>query len=155
MNQYAHTFSESYKHPTNQQAVSLTVSIPVFEWGINKNKKNIAENFYEIQQIDNENIRKAYDNQIIEMVSTYNHALQQKNLAWRSYELSVQQYQLIIKRFAMERVSVSDLYTVQQSLGQSMQRYYDTLNALYTHYYELRILTLYDFMKQKTLFELI
>ncbi len=44
INQYAETFVEAYKNGNTRQSVIVSFQIPIFQWGINKNRTKIAEN---------------------------------------------------------------------------------------------------------------
>lgn len=47
LNQYASNFQKAYSHPSQSQSVNVTLRIPVFQWGINKNRRVMAKNEYE------------------------------------------------------------------------------------------------------------
>ena len=46
INQYAETFINAYRHGNQRQSLNIGFQIPVFQWGINKNRMRIAENTY-------------------------------------------------------------------------------------------------------------
>lgn len=51
VNQYAETFVEAYRNGNTRQSVVVGFQIPVFQWGINRNRIQIAENNYEATKI--------------------------------------------------------------------------------------------------------
>lgn len=47
-NQYANSFTMAYFHPLSRQTVSVSLSIPMFRWGMNCNKRVMAKNKYDM-----------------------------------------------------------------------------------------------------------
>ena len=47
VNQYAENFIDAYRNGNTRQSIVVGFQIPVFQWGINKNRIQIAENNYE------------------------------------------------------------------------------------------------------------
>ena len=43
-NQVAEKFGEAYKHPMQQEMVSVSISVPLVDWGVRKGKYNMAKN---------------------------------------------------------------------------------------------------------------
>lgn len=51
-NQYAEALANAYRHLNVQQSISVGLQIPVFQWGINKNKICITQNTYQVACLD-------------------------------------------------------------------------------------------------------
>lgn len=144
-NQYAQTFAEAYRHANSRQSVSLGFQIPVFQWGINRNRARIAENTYQAIRLAAEKKRLDFDNDTQEKVSAYNHAVKLWITAEKAYALSQEQYKMLVKKFSLGKVSAYELATGQKDQNAALQRYYDALRAAYANYFALRHLALFDF----------
>lgn len=68
-NQYAKTLKGAYSHPNQRQAMSVTLCVPVFQWGINRNKLKIAKNEYETTLLEQEYAIGNYNEEIHENVA--------------------------------------------------------------------------------------
>ena len=147
VNQYASHFRDAYRHPETQQAVGVTLALPVFQWGINRNRRRIAENNYQLQEIAVEQRRREFRDQVAQTVAAYNSALARHALAARSYRLAQENYQMLVRHFAMARTTVSELIEARRTLFAHQEEYGQVLRTLYAAYFDVKALTLYDFQR--------
>lgn len=75
LNQYAEHFSDAYRNPNYSQGVMINFQIPVFQWGINRNKMHIAKNNYRNAMLELEEAETSYSNDLFDKVSSYNHGV--------------------------------------------------------------------------------
>lgn len=151
INQYADNFAEVYRHGNVQQSVTLGLQIPVFQWGINKNKKRIAKNNYRVNLLNQEKSQREFNNQIKEKVNNYNRSVRLWIVSEKAYKVSQEQYQMLARKFALGKVSVYELTSSQHEQNIAMQQYYIAINDVYREYFSLRHIALYDFMSGKDL----
>jgi outer membrane protein TolC len=154
-NKYAENLSEAYQRPNTQQAVVVGMQIPIFQWGTNKNKVRIAQNSYDAMLITIEAGRQQRDNEVREKVAAYNHNLTLWRISERAYRLSQENHRMAAEKFALGKISVVDLNAAQQEQYVSLQRYYSSISSVWIGYFELRMLTLYDFEKQQPLTDIL
>lgn len=154
LNQYADRFIDAYRRPDYTQAVMIGVQIPIFQWGINRNKLRIAKNVYQNSMIEIEQAEANFDNNIKDIVEEYNHNMNLWFVATKTYRLSQEQYVLLSRKFHSGKVSVYELATAQQEQYNAMQRYYNAIQNVWNNYCVLRKTTLYDFTKQRGLKEI-
>ena len=83
--------------------MSISFSIPAFEWGINHNKRKIADNEYKAALLDLEMTRKTFDEQVLTQVMDYNYTHNMLKIAERSYSLSQEQYRLAAQSLNMAK----------------------------------------------------
>ena len=155
LNQYAEDFFTAYRHPNSQQNISVGLSIPVFQWGINRNKRKIARNEYEATLLEIEKSELDFLSNQKEQINNYNYAVHTYDLMERGYELACRQYQLAVQKFALGKISVYELTSTRQEQYTAMQDYYTAMESLYVNYYNLRHLSLYDFVRKQSLEELL
>lgn len=153
VNQYASRFRDAYRHPETQQAVGVTLALPVFQWGINRNRRRIAENNYQLQEIAVEQRRREFRDQVAQTVAAYNSALARHALAARSYRLAQENYQMLVRHFAMARTTVSELIEARRTLFAHQEEYGQVLRTLYAAYFDVKTLTLYDFQRRRDVSE--
>lgn len=153
MNQYADRFIDAYRKPDYTQGIMIGIQIPIFQWGINRNKIRIAKNNYQNSIIEIEQAEANFDNDIKDIVEEYNHNMNLWFVATKSYQLSQEQYVLLSHKFHSGKVSVYELASAQQEQYNAMQRYYNSIQNVWNNYCALRKITLYDFAEQTELRE--
>lgn len=154
VNQYADNFADAYRNGNTRQSVSIGFQIPVFQWGINKNRIQIAKNNYEAKTLAIEQRVREFENEIKENVNNYNHSVKLWISAKKTYLLSQKQYRMLIHKFSLGKVSVYELTAAQSDQDNAMQRYYLAIRDTYNSYFTLRSMALYDFKKNVELEEI-
>lgn len=153
LNQYARTLSASYIRPNQQQAVSVTLAIPVFEWGANKDRIKIAQNNYETVLLQQEAATEKFEEYTSETVSAYNRSIGMIGIAEKRHVLSKRQYEFAAMRFAMGKMSMVELIAAESEQLRAKQEFMSVQRELYTMYYQIRHQTMYDFIHNKDLVE--
>lgn len=154
LNQYSDHFLDAYQKPDYTQGVMIGVQIPIFQWGINRNKIRMAKNNYQNSMIEIDQAEVNFDNNIKDIVEDYNHNMNLWFVATKSYQLSQEQYVLLAHKFHSGKVSVYDLASAQQEQYSAMQRYYNAIQNAWNSFCVLRKNTLFDFSKQTELKDL-
>ena len=155
LNQYAKTLKDAYQHPDQRQSVSVTLSIPMFQWGINRNKLKMAENDYESALLEQETSLDRFREEIHDNVFNYNMSRELTDVADRKYQLSGQQYSFAATRFRVGKIAAIELTNANQEYLQAKQNYLSVLRSLFTNYYRIRHLALHDFIEGKDMAEMI
>ncbi|MDD2283948.1 MAG: TolC family protein [Paludibacter sp.] len=155
VNQYAETFAGAYRNGNTRQSVIIGFQIPVFQWGVNKNRIQIAENNYEASKIARERQMREFKNEVKENINNYNHSVKLWLTTEKAYKLSQEQYEMLIQKFSLGKVSVYELTTAQSEQNNAMQRYYSAIRDTYNSYFILRSMALYDFKQNVELEEVL
>lgn len=154
LNQYSDHFLDAYRKPDYTQGIMIGIQIPIFQWGINRNKIRMAKNNYQNSMIEIDQAEANFDNDIQDIVEDYNHNMNLWFVATKSYQLSQEQYALLAQKFHSGKVSVYELASAQQEQYNAMQRYYNAIMNAWNSFCMLRKTTLYDFAKQTELEDL-
>lgn len=151
LDQYGETFQDVYRHPNQRQSISITLSFPVFQWGINHNKRRMAKNEFEASIVKLEQAEREFDNSIRTKVEDYNADYRGYLLSKRYFSLSQEQYRLAVRKFGAGKVSTFEVISAHDALLESTASFSSKLQKLYQGYYGLRHLALYDFIDNVTL----
>lgn len=154
VNQYAETFMDAYRNGNTRQSIVIGFQIPIFQWGANKNRIQIAENTYEASKLSIDKQTREFENEIKESINNYNHSVKLWLTAEKAYQLSQEQYRMLIQKFSLGKVSVYELTAAQNDQNSAMQRYYYAIKETYNRYYTLRMIALYDYKKNVELEEI-
>lgn len=144
-NQVSDNIGDAYRNPLQQDIVSLSVSIPLLDWGVRKGKYNIARNNLNVIKISSQQESLSVEEDVIMTVGDFN--IQQNLIisAEEALELAVMAYNETKQRFMIGKADINSL-TLSLNRQQSAQRNYIlSLQNYWLSYYKIRKLTLYDF----------
>lgn len=146
LNQYAEHFSDAYRKPDYSQGVVIGFQIPVFQWGINRNKLHMAKNNYRNAMLELEEAETGYANDLFDKVNSYNHGVKLYFLSKRSYQLAQEQYEILSAKFRYGKVSIYEITSAQKELYEALKKYYSSMQTVWNQFFMLRRITLYDFI---------
>lgn len=149
--QSASSFGRAYQHLNDNEIIGLTLSLPIFDWGVSKGKIRMAQAQLELAKTQNEQAHLDYMQNLRKSVMQFNtQPLQCKN-ALRAQEIAEERYEITRKRFEAGAVSVTELNTAQQELESAKKQYIVLLQNFWTDYYTLQKSTLYDWINRSDL----
>ena len=150
-NQQAEKFKDVYNDPLRRDVVSVSLTIPIVDWGVRKGQRNQAENSLNIARIDQEqNIQELEQNVIVtisELKSRY-YLLQS---AQEAQIIAQEVYNANVQRFQNATIDITTLSSSQQRLQNALNSYVSTMYQYWSCYYSLRQQTLYDFATGESL----
>lgn len=151
VNQYAETFVDAYSNGNTRQSVVVGLQIPISQWGANKNRIKMAQNSFEVSNLTKEQQLREFESKVRESINQYNHSVNRWKTAERAYQLSQENYRMLLHKFSIGRVSVYMLTDSQEEQNNALKRYYSAIRDTYSSYFTLRSLALYDFKKDRSL----
>lgn len=144
-NQVSDKFKEAYHNPLQQDIVSVSVSIPLIDWGVRKGKHNIARNNLSVTQISAKQEELSVEEDVIMTVGDFNIQQNLINSAEEALDLAISAYAETKQRFIIGKADINSL-TLSLSRQQDAQRnYINALQNYWLSYYKIRKLTLHDF----------
>lgn len=144
-NQVASSFSDVYRDPSQQQIVSLGVSIPIVDWGVRKGKHNMARNNLNVTKISAQQQALSVEEDVIMTVGDFNI---QKNLigsAEEALDLAIMAYNQTKQRFMIGKADINSLTLSLNRQQEAQRNYIRALQNYWLSYYKIRKLTLFDF----------
>jgi outer membrane protein TolC len=144
-NQVAGSMREAYRNPLQQDVVSLSVSIPLIDWGIRRGKHNIARNTLNVTQISARQQEVAIEEDIIMTVGDFNIRQQLIASAEEALDLAQMAYAETKQRFMIGKADLNSLTLSLNRRQQAERTYITSLRNYWLSYYKIRKLTLFDF----------
>jgi outer membrane protein TolC len=144
-NQVAASLSNAYRNPLQQDVISLSVSIPLVDWGIRKGKYNIARNTLNVTQISARQQEVAIEEDIIMTVGDFNIRLQLIISAEEALDLAQMAYAETKQRFMIGKADINSLTLSLNRRQEAERNYISALRNYWLSYYKIRKLTLFDF----------
>jgi outer membrane protein TolC len=144
-NQVADNFRGAFRDPMQQNVVSLTVSIPLIDWGVRRGKHNIARNELNVTQISAQQSELSIEEDLIMTVGDFNVRQQLIASAEEALDLAQMAYAETKQRFMIGKADINSLTLSLQRQQSAQRNYIDALRNCWLSYYKIRKLTLYDF----------
>ena len=145
LNQVANNFKDAYRDPMQQEIVSLSVAIPIVDWGVRKGKHNMAKNNLNVARISAQQKGLTVEEDVIMTVGDFNVQQDMIGSAEEAFDLSILAYNSTKQRFMIGKADINSL-TLSLNRQQDAQRnYIIALQNYWLSYYKIRKLTLHDF----------
>lgn len=145
-NQVADNLGDAYHRPMQQDLVSVSLSIPLVDWGVRKGKYNMARNDLNVTKISARQNEISIEEELIMTISDFN--IQQKMIesAEEALDLSIVAYDETRQRFIIGKADISSLTLALNRQQSAQQNYISALQNYWLNYYKIRKLTLHDFV---------
>lgn len=149
--QAAQTLSGAYQELTNQQFINLSVQVPIMDWGRAQARKEIATSNKDLTIMRVAQDKINFERDILLKVQQFDLVRAQTKLALKKFEVAQKTYDLTRKRYLIGKIGVIDLNLALADQDRNRQSYMSALRSFWTAYYQIRRLTLYDFINQQPL----
>ncbi len=145
------TLAGAYASPLDQEQLTLSLSVPIMDWGKAESERQIAESNLKVVQMQVEQDRINFEQNIRLRVQQFDLLRTQAKLAERTYEVSQKNFDITKKRYLIGKIGVTELNIAIAEQEKRRQNYMNALRAFWLAHYEMRALTLYDFMNSEEL----
>lgn len=149
--QQSAAFSDVYINPENQQRFSLGLEIPILDWGLGRGKYKMAQSSQELVRITVEQSRTDFVQNVYLNVMQFNLQDDQFVIAAKSDTIAQKRYDMTKQRFLIGKVDVLDLNVALSEKDVAKTNYISALRKYWSNFYNLRKITLYDFIQDKSL----
>ena len=139
---------DAYTQPLDEEFVSFRISMPILDWGRTRGDIKIAESNLALVETSIEQERIDFDHNIFLNVMEFNMQEKQLMIAAKSDTVAQKRYEVTQKRYMIGKVNdVLELQNAQIDNDNAKMGYYRSLMKYWRSYYDIRMLTLYDFSR--------
>jgi outer membrane protein TolC len=138
-----------YRDPMDQQGVRVGVTIPILDWGLGKGKVKMAESSREVVRTNIQQSIVDFEQDVFLKVMQFNLQDDQLMLAAKADTIAQSRYNVTKERFLIGRIDVLELNIAQTERDNARDRYIAAMRNYWQFYYNMRKLTLYDFINDK------
>ena len=149
--QTADEFNESMRHLNDEQSISLTLSIPILDWGQGRGRVRVAKNNLELTNMRLEQQQLSFDRQISRAVSQFNLQQRRVDIAHRTMLTAQHRYEVARQLYMTGRSTILDLNSAITSKDSAYRGYVSALSTGWQLYYTIRSMTGYDFQNNSLL----
>jgi len=145
------TFQKAYDHLEDNQIVEVGITIPLLDWGKRKGKVKVAESNREVVQSKARQLQMNFNQDIFLLVEHFNNQAAQLDIATEVIGLAEKRYQTSFETYLIGKIDILDLNDAQTSKDDARQKHITELYNFWYFYYNIRSVTLYDFLNKRTL----
>ena len=141
----ANTFDGAYTNLLDQEGVSLSINVPIADFGRRKAQREIAKSNLEITKLQVRQNEVTFERDILVNVEQFSLKRDQLKLAEEALDIALRRLDIAKKRFQIGKIDVTNLNIAIQEEQGARQQYFNSLWDLWRAHYTIRNLTLYDF----------
>jgi outer membrane protein TolC len=144
-NQVANSLPAAYRHPLQQDIVSIGFSMPLVDWGVRKGRVNMARNNLNVTKISVQQKELNLEQDVVMTVSDFNVQQDLIRSAEEALNLANMAYNNTRERFIIGRADINSLTLSLNRQKEAQKNYIYSLRNYWLSYYKIRKLTLFDF----------
>jgi outer membrane protein TolC len=142
-------FNNLFNNFNKQQNVSVSLGIPIFDWGVSKSRIRMAQADLDLTNNNiNQDIQE-FEQEIYLHVLNWSNQREFLLTAEKAKEVAQKRYDISKKRYILGKITITDLNIALQEKDQAIFQYLNSIQKFWQDYYILRQLTLYDFINDK------
>lgn len=145
----ADRIGDAYTHPQDNEIVGLSMTVPIFDWGVSKGRVRIAKANLDVVKTQIEQTEMEYKQEVQKLVMQFNLQAEQCHDAARAEEIANERYTLTLQRFEAGSITVTELNTAQQEKEAARSQYISQLRTYWNNYYNIQRHTLWDYINNR------
>jgi outer membrane protein TolC len=149
ISQQGNVFNDLFQDYNQQQNVTLSLGIPILDWGVSKSRRKLVEASKDLINTNVEQDEQEFEQEIYLHVLNWQNQRNFLETSKKAQEIAIKRYDITKKRFVLGKITITDLNLALQEKDRSVLQYLNSLEKFWVDYYTLRRLTLYDFIKNK------
>ncbi len=139
------SFKETFKTPLNQEVVTLSFTVPIFDFGISKSKIKQAELKVSNVILSTDKAKLDNNREIIDIINQINILSENIVVVKKTKDLAEKRYEISKSRYENGKIGFLDYSNAQSDKDKSTLDFLQLLRKKWELYYKIRKLTLYDF----------
>ena len=141
-------FAGAYHNPSDMQQLAVTLSVPILDWGLGKGRVKVAESNLALERSSVEQEMIDFKQAVYLKVMQFNIQQSQVRIAAKSDTVADKRYQVTKQRYMIGKIGITDLNIAQNEKDNARRGYFDVLQTFWRNFYEIRKLTLFDFVRE-------
>ena len=150
-NQVGSEFNQVWRNLLQQDMVSVSLSIPILDWGVRKGKYNMAKNNLNVVEISSRQTEQQIEEEVIMTVNDFNVQGGMIESAEEARLLAESAYEDTRMRFIIGKSDINSLSMALTRKDTAEKNYISALRNYWLSYYKIRRLTMYDFVNESAI----
>lgn len=153
LSQSAENFQSAYQDLLNQELISFDLTIPIADWGKTKAYRETALSNQRLIQMTVDQDKINFERDITIKVQQLTLKREAVNRQTKALEAAEKRLDLTQNRYLIGKVDLTELNLANDERENNRQSFVNALRAFWEAYYEIRLLTLYDFINDRPLIQ--
>ena len=141
-----------FRDTEKQQMLKLSLNIPILDWGKSASAVKLAESRRDLVLYGVEREKLDFEREVIVQVERFNLLKDQLETAKEADKVAENGYKIALKRFQNGEISITDLNISLSERESAKRDYIASIETYWRSFYNIRILTLYDFVFDQKIF---
>ncbi len=151
LSQSSDKFGMAYRDLKDQEVMSVTLSMPIFDWGMSRGRVKMAQAQERLVQTEVEQDEFRFSRDLLTKVLRFNNQREQCEISRMAMEVADERYKIAYQLFANGSITALELNIAQNEQKTTANQYVTQLGVLWSSYFEIRKLTLYDFIEERNI----
>lgn len=141
--------SDIYNDPKQEQFVSLSINIPIVDWGRQKTRVALtkAQKDFTVKQVEQQQLQ--FETDVKQIVQRFQNLQQELKLVKELKSIAQERFEITKESYLLSAISRTELTLAQREKDQAVREYISTLGRFWSNYYQLQMITIYDFEKNQ------
>jgi outer membrane protein TolC len=151
LNQVADRFVDAFSHLLSQDMATLTLSLPLKDWGKRKNAYLAARSTVEAAERAEQEVARDTELDVTLTVNDFNERQAVVETSRQALTIAEDAYAQVLQLFIRAQADAYDLSLAQSHWQSARQNQIASLQNYWLAYYHLRRLTLYDYQRHQVI----
>lgn len=151
LNQVSDRFADAYRHLLSQDMATVTLSVPLMDWGKRKNAWLAARSTVDAAERAEQETARDTELDVALTVADFNERQAIVETSRRALTIAEDAYAQTLQRFIKAQADAYSLSVAQSHWQTARQNQIASLQNYWLAYYHLRRLTLYDYQRHKVI----
>jgi outer membrane protein TolC len=144
-------FALAYSDMNRQQNIRVGFTVPILDWGLGRGRYQMAQSSLELAQVQSDQALIDFQQNLFLDVEQFNLQKDQVAIAAKSDTVAMKMFEVTKQRFLIGKISVLELNNADTRKDQNKRAYVQALQNYWSYFYNIRSLSLYDFINRKPL----
>ena len=144
-------FNLAYRDMNKQQRVRIGFTFPILDWGLSRGRYRMARSSLELAQVQSKQAVVDFQQNLYLDVEQFNLQKSQVAIAAKADTVAMKRYEVTKQRFLIGKIAVLDLNDADTRKDQNKRAYVQSLQDYWNYFYNIRSLSLFDFINRKPL----
>ncbi len=148
-NQSAGQFNDAYQELLDQERLNLTFSMPIFQWGRGSAQVEAAQAEKERTFASVELQKRNFEQDVKYQALRFRQLQRQVAVSAKADTIARRRFDVAKNRYLIGKIDLNTFFIAQNEKDAALRSYIQTLKSYWVSYFNLRRLTLYDFIRKE------